>query len=141
MAVGLEARCPLLDHRVVEFALRLPAHMRVRGTVSKWLLRQVLRRYVPDALFDRPKAGFDVPIGAWLAGALRPWAEDVMASARRLEDSMIDGKCVAAIWREHVGGRRDRGHELWAILMFQAWRLAQAGLPAGRHVADIAGAA
>lgn len=141
MAVGLEARCPLLDHRVVEFALRLPARMRVRGSVSKWLLRQVLRRYVPDALFERPKAGFDVPIGAWLAGPLRPWAEDVMASARRLDDGMLDGKRVAAIWREHLSGRRDRGHELWAILMFQAWRLGQAELPAGGHVADIAGAA
>jgi asparagine synthase (glutamine-hydrolysing) len=127
MAVGLEARCPLLDHRVVEFALRLPAHMKVHGHVSKWLLRQVLRRYVPDALFERPKAGFNVPIGAWLAGPLRPWAEDVFSTARRVNDGALDQQRVAMIWREHLAGRRDRGNELWAILMFQAWRAAQNG--------------
>jgi asparagine synthase (glutamine-hydrolysing) len=130
MAVGLEARCPLLDHRVVEFALRLPANTKVRGPVSKWLLRQVLRRYVPDALFERPKAGFDVPIGAWLAGPLRPWVEDVFATARRVNDGALDQQRVAEIWREHLAGRCDRGHELWAILMFQAWRAAQNGAPA-----------
>jgi asparagine synthase (glutamine-hydrolysing) len=129
MAVALEARCPLLDHRVVEFALRLPVNTKVRGPVSKWLLRQVLRRYVPDALFERPKAGFNVPIGAWLAGPLRPWAEDVFATARRVNDGALDQQRVAEIWREHLAGRRDRGNELWAILMFQAWRAAQNGAP------------
>jgi len=129
MAVGLEARCPLLDHRVVEFALRLPANTKVRGPVSKWLLRQVLRRYVPDALFERPKAGFNVPIGAWLVGPLRPWAEDVFATARRVNDGALDQQRVAEIWRQHLAGRCDRGNELWAILMFQAWRAAQHGTP------------
>ena len=141
MAVGLEARCPLLDHRVVEFALRLPAHAKVRGAVSKWLLRQVLRRYVPDTLFERPKAGFDVPIGAWLAGPLRPWAEDVFSTARRVNDGVLDQQRVAAIWREHLTGRCDRGNELWAILMFQAWRAAQNGAPTLVAPAIIAGAA
>jgi asparagine synthase (glutamine-hydrolysing) len=129
MAVGLEARCPFLDHRVVEFALRLPANTKVRGPVSKWLLRQVLRRYVPDALFERPKAGFNVPIGAWLAGPLRPWAEDVFATARHVNDGALDQQRVTEIWREHLTGRCDRGNELWAILMFQAWRAAQNGAP------------
>lgn len=141
MAVGLEARCPLLDHRVVEFSLRLPARMKVRGRTSKWLLRQVLRRYVPDALIKRPKAGFDVPIGAWLAGPLRPWAEDVLATARRSHDGVLHQQRVAEIWRDHVAGRRDRGHELWAILMFQAWRAAQNTVPATICEAPIAGAA
>jgi asparagine synthase (glutamine-hydrolysing) len=141
MAVGLEARCPLLDHRVVEFALRLPAHMKVRGPVSKWLLRQVLRRYVPDALFERPKAGFNVPIGAWLAGPLRPWAEDVFSTARRVNDGALDQQRVATIWREHLAGWRDRGNELWAILMFQAWRAAQNGAPTIAARTIVAGAA
>jgi asparagine synthase (glutamine-hydrolysing) len=141
MAVGLEVRCPLLDHRVVEFALRLPAHMKVRGPVSKWLLRQVLRRHVPNALFERPKAGFNVPIGAWLAGPLRPWAEDVLSTARRVNDGALDQQRVAAIWREHLAGRRDCGNELWAILMFQAWRAAQKGAPTIAARTLVAGAA
>jgi asparagine synthase (glutamine-hydrolysing) len=141
MAVGLEARCPLLDHRVVEFSLRLRTHSKVRGGISKWLLRDVLRRYVPDALFERPKAGFNVPIGAWLSGPLRPWAEDVLTTARRVNEGVLDQKRVAEIWREHLTGRRDRGNELWAILMFQAWRAAQNATPTIVPRSMIAGAA
>ena len=141
MAVGLEARCPLLDHRVVEFALRLPAYTKVRGSVSKWLLRQVLRRYVPDALFERPKAGFNVPIGAWLAGPLRPWAEDVFSTARRVNDGVLDQQRIASIWREHLAGQCDHGNELWAILMFQAWRASENGAPLMAARAIVAGAA
>lgn len=141
MAVGLEARCPLLDHRVVEFALRLPARAKVRGPVSKWLLRQVLCRYVPEALFERPKAGFDVPIGAWLAGPLRPWAEDVLATARRVDDGLLDQRRVAEVWSEHLAGRSDRGYEIWAILMFQAWRASEHGAPITEFPARVAGAA
>ena len=127
MAVGLEARAPLLDHRVVEFAWRLPAHVKVRGSTTKWLLRQVLRRYVPDALFERPKAGFTVPIGAWLRGPLRQWAEDLMSTSRRVNDGTIDHALVEVLWRDHVTGRADRGHELWAVLMLQAWLAAASG--------------
>jgi asparagine synthase (glutamine-hydrolysing) len=141
MAVGLEVRSPLLDHRIVEFALRLPAHAKVRGAVSKWLLRQVLRRYVPDALFERPKAGFNVPIGAWLRGPLRVWAEDVLATARRVNDGALDQQRVAKIWREHLAGRLDRGCELWAILMFEAWRAANDDAQRVGPPARVAGAA
>ena len=141
MAVGLEARCPLLDHRVVEFALRLRPHSKVRGGISKWLLRDVLRRYVPDALFARPKAGFNVPIGAWLSGPLRPWAEAVLTTARRANEGVLDQKRVAEIWREHIAGRRDRGNELWAILMFHSWREAQNATPTIVPRSMIAGAA
>ena len=141
MAVGLEARCPLLDHRVVEFALRLPAHMKVRGPVSKWLLRQVLSRYLPRALFERPKAGFNVPIGPWLAGPLRSWAEDVLATGRHHDDGILDQQQVAEVWRQHLAGRGDRGPEIWAILMFEAWRASEQGSCVMTRPAKVAGAA
>jgi asparagine synthase (glutamine-hydrolysing) len=124
MAVSLEARCPLLDHRVVEFAWRLPTALKVRGGKGKWLLRQVLRRYVPEAIFDRPKQGFNVPIGAWLKGPLRDWAEELLAAPGLQQEGVLDAVRVQACWHEHLSGRRDRADELWAILMVQAWRTA-----------------
>lgn len=121
MAVSLEARCPLLDHRVVEFAWRLPTAVKVRGGKGKWLLRRVLRRYVPDALFERPKQGFNVPIGRWLRGPLRDWAEELLAVPRLRREGFLDPGRVQACWQEHLSGRRDRTYELWAILMVEAW--------------------
>ncbi|MBN9561508.1 MAG: asparagine synthase (glutamine-hydrolyzing) [Alphaproteobacteria bacterium] len=121
MAVSLEARAPLLDHRVIEFAWRLPMRAKVRDGVGKWLLRQVLRRYVPEGMFDRPKQGFNVPIGAWLRGPLREWAGDLLASPRLRQEGLLDVAMVEASWADHLSGRQDRAIELWAILMFQAW--------------------
>jgi asparagine synthase (glutamine-hydrolysing) len=121
MAVGLEARCPLLDHRVVEFAWRLPAAVKVRHGKGKWLLRRVLGRYVPEVLFERPKRGFDLPIGAWLKGPLRDWAEDLLAAPKLKREGFLDPRHVQATWQDHLSGRRDRAQELWAILMVQAW--------------------
>jgi asparagine synthase (glutamine-hydrolysing) len=121
MAVSLEARCPLLDHRVIEFAWRLPTAMKLRGGQGKWLLRQVLGRYVPNRLFERPKHGFNVPIGAWLKGPLRDWAGDLLAAGRLRREGLLDPVRVQACWREHLDGRRDHAGELWAILMVQAW--------------------
>jgi asparagine synthase (glutamine-hydrolysing) len=121
MAVSLEARCPLLDHRVVEFAWRLPTTIKVRNGKGKWLLRRVLRRYLPEALFERPKHGFDVPIGAWLKGPLRDWAEELLAEPRLRREGFVDADAVQGCWQEHLSGRRDRAYELWAILMVEAW--------------------
>jgi asparagine synthase (glutamine-hydrolysing) len=121
MAVSIEARCPLLDHRVVEFAWRLPTALKVRGGKGKWLLRRVLSRYIPASLFERPKHGFNVPIGAWLRGPLREWAEELLTRPRIRSEGFLESEVVHAHWLEHVSGRRDRGCELWAILMFQAW--------------------
>ena len=121
MAVSLEARCPLLDHRVVEFAWRLPTAVKVRRGRGKWLLRRVLRRYVPKALFERPKQGFNVPIGAWLRGPLRDWAEELLAAPRLRREGFLDPGRVQTCWQEHLSGRRDRAYELWAILMIEAW--------------------
>ncbi len=121
MAVSLEARAPLLDHRVIEFAWRLPMSVKVRGGTGKLLLRRVLRRYVPEAMYERPKQGFNVPIGAWLRGPLREWAGDLLASSRLRREGLLDVAQVEAIWANHLSGKRDRATELWAILMFEAW--------------------
>ncbi len=121
MAVSLEARCPLLDRRVVEFAWRLPTAVKIREGKGKWLLRRVLGRYLPEELFERPKHGFNVPVGAWLRGPLREWAEDLLAEPRLRREGLLDPARVQARWREHLSGRRDHSCELWAVLMLQAW--------------------
>jgi asparagine synthase (glutamine-hydrolysing) len=121
MSVSLETRVPLLDHRLVELAWRLPMHSKVRDGTEKWLLRQLLARDVPRELFERPKAGFGIPVGQWLSGPLRPWAEDLLSPAALQADGLLDVAAVRHIWADHTTGRWDAGYELWPILMFQAW--------------------
>jgi len=121
MAVALEARVPLLDHRVVEFAARVPAAMKVRGGQGKWLLRQVLYRHVPRALVERPKMGFGVPIAAWLRGELRQWADDLLSPAAIRRQGYLDAGRVERMWREYLAGEDNWNYYLWDVLMFQAW--------------------
>jgi asparagine synthase (glutamine-hydrolysing) len=122
MHVSLETRAPLLDHRVVEFAGRLPMAMKLRDGKSKWLLRQVLYRYVPADLIERPKMGFEVPVGLWLRGPLRDWAEDLL-EPRRLDDGgFLNTALVRQTWAEHLSGRYNWGLPLWNVLMFLAWQ-------------------
>lgn len=128
MAVSLETRIPLLDHRIVEFSHRLPLHQRVRGGKSKWVLRELLNRYVPHALVDRPKKGFGVPIHDWLRGPLRGWADDLLSEDRLRRADFIDWKPVRCLWQEHLSGKGDWGYRLWPILMFESWRDAQTGM-------------
>jgi asparagine synthase (glutamine-hydrolysing) len=122
MAVGLEGRVPLLDHRVVAYAWSLPLSLKLRGGSSKWLLRRVLDRYVPRALIDRPKMGFAVPIDAWLRGPLREWAETLLAPAALTSYGFVRVEPVRRAWQEHLEGRRNWQGPLWTVLMLQAWR-------------------
>jgi asparagine synthase (glutamine-hydrolysing) len=122
MGVSLEAREPLLDHRLVEFAWRVPLAMKSRNGVGKWLLRQVLDKYVPSHLVDRPKMGFGVPVAEWMRGPLREWAESLLAESSLRTDGYFDANVVRARWQSHLENREfDFRNELWAVLMFQAW--------------------
>jgi asparagine synthase (glutamine-hydrolysing) len=121
MAVGLEARVPLLDHRVVEFAWTLPLSSKVRGRQGKWALRQVLHRYVPRQLVERPKSGFGIPLGTWLRGPLRDWAGSLLDSSRLRQEGYFHSEPIQQKWTEHLSGQREWEGQLWIILMFQAW--------------------
>jgi len=122
MAVALEARVPLLDHRVVEFAWRLPRAAKIRRGTSKWLLRQVLDRHVPKHLIDRPKMGFGIPLGEWLRGPLRDWAETFLNERRLQEANLLDVTSVRQRWLEHLEGRRNWQYLIWDVLMLETWR-------------------
>ncbi|RYF30974.1 MAG: asparagine synthase (glutamine-hydrolyzing) [Comamonadaceae bacterium] len=121
MNVSLETRVPFLDHRVVELAWRLPLHMKIRDGQGKWALRQVLYKYVPRELIERPKIGFSIPIGQWLRGPLREWAENLLDQKRLEREGYFESSLILQAWEEHLSGRHDWANRLWTVLMFQAW--------------------
>jgi asparagine synthase (glutamine-hydrolysing) len=131
MSVGLESRMPFLDYRVVEFAWAIPGELKIRktkdGIITKWALREILYKYVPRHLIERPKAGFGVPIGVWLRGPLREWAENLLDQNEIERQGYFHSAPIRRLWREHLSGRFNRQHQLWVILMFQQWLSEQNG--------------
>jgi asparagine synthase (glutamine-hydrolysing) len=127
MAASLEVRAPLLDHRLVELAWRLGIHQKIRAGHGKWILREILARYLPRQLVERPKTGFRVPIGSWLRGPLRSWADQLLDPADLRRDGLLLPETVHRLWRQHVAGAREHGDQLWAILVFRAWQHANRG--------------
>jgi asparagine synthase (glutamine-hydrolysing) len=125
MAVSLETRVPMLDHRVAEAAWRLPMSMKIRDGCGKWALRQILYKHVPKGLVERPKAGFAIPIGQWLRGPLRDWGESLLSETRLKSEGYLDSGEVLNLWRDHCSGHRDYTSRLWNLLSFQAWLSAQ----------------
>ncbi len=124
MAVSLESRVPFLDHSVFAFAWRLPRHQKVRNGTGKWILREVLARYIPRPLFERPKMGFGVPVGDWLRGDLREWAEDLLSEDRLKRGGLFQPNVVRSLWTQHLRGDRNLQHQLWPLLMFESWHAA-----------------
>jgi asparagine synthase (glutamine-hydrolysing) len=122
MAVGLEVRVPFLDHRIVEFAWRLPLSMKVRRGKGKWILRKVLYRYVPQSLVERPKSGFGIPLESWLRGSLREWAEELLGEQDLREEEFFDPRPIRQMWADFLCGNGAWHPQLWDVLMFQAWR-------------------
>jgi len=121
MGNSLETRVPLLDHRIVEFAAKLPLSMKIHQGTGKWILRELLDRYVPRELIDRPKSGFGVPIGQWLQDPLREWAEDLLSEEKLRSQGYFDVKKVRKVWDQHISGKKNQQYQLWSVLMFQAW--------------------
>lgn len=121
MAVSLETRLPLLSHEMIELSWRIPLAMKVKNGDSKWLLKQVLFKYVPSQLVERPKMGFSVPIASWLRNELREWASDLLTSEALKDNRVLNQKQIYKTWSEHLSGRRDHALKLWAVLMFLSW--------------------
>ena len=125
MAVGLETRVPFLDPDVLLASAKLPLQMKIRHGQGKWALRQILSQHVPQDLIERPKTGFNIPIGGWLRGPLRGWAEDLLSEENLRRDGLIEPAPVRRAWAEHLSDRQDWSHRLWIILMLMAWRGSQ----------------
>jgi asparagine synthase (glutamine-hydrolysing) len=121
MSTSLELREPMLDHRIVEFALSMPFNRKFRDGRTKWILRQIASRHLTPTLLERPKRGFEIPVGVWLRGPLREWAESLLDERRLSTDGYLDSAQIRQCWKEHLGGRLDVQAKLWNALMFQSW--------------------
>ena len=125
MATSLETRVPFLDPSVFKLSWRFPINMKIQGTMGKSILRNILYKYIPRNLIDRPKTGFGLPIGSWLRGPLRSWAGALLEPQRIKNEGYLNFKQIDNAWQEHLSGKRDNTSKLWSVLMFQAWLEAQ----------------
>jgi asparagine synthase (glutamine-hydrolysing) len=130
MAVGLEARAPLLDYRLIELSWRIPTSVHLSSGQGKWILKHILEQYVPRSLFERPKMGFGIPIGGWLRCELRDWAEDLLSEDSLNQTGILQAKPIRNVWKQHLDGTINAQYQLWSVLMFQAWQRQYAGYSA-----------
>ena len=121
MANSLETRVPYLDHKLIEYAWKIPHRLKNKNGQGKWILKEILKQYVPKNLTERPKMGFGVPIGTWLRGSLKDWAENLLDEKKMQEEGFLNSKLIKKKWKEHISGKKNWQHDLWDILMFQAW--------------------
>ena len=121
MAVSLEARVPLLDHNIVEYAWQIPFDLKLRDGEGKWILKQILRKYVPADLIDRPKMGFGIPVGDWMRGELRDWVDDLLSEDALRRQGYFHSAPIVRLWEQHRDGKGEHEYLLWDVLMFQAW--------------------
>jgi asparagine synthase (glutamine-hydrolysing) len=121
MASSLEARVPFLDHELIEYSWKIPHSLKFRNGKGKWILRQILNNYVPKNLTERPKMGFGIPLGSWLRGPLRDWAENLLNEKRLTQEGYFNAKLIRNKWHEHLSNKYNWQHDLWNVLMFQAW--------------------
>jgi asparagine synthase (glutamine-hydrolysing) len=121
MFSSLETRVPLLDHKIIEFAWSLPLNLKLNNGITKWPLRQILYKYVPKELIERPKMGFSVPLASWLRGPLRDWAEELLDEKKMIEDGYLNFKIIKNKWDEHLSGKYNWEFQIWNVLMFQSW--------------------
>lgn len=121
MGISLETRVPFLNHKIIEFAWKIPTSMKIRDGKGKWILRNVLYKYIPKELIERPKMGFGIPLGAWLRGPLKEWVDELLDEKRLKNDNFFNPSPILNKWKEHKEGKRNWQYHLWDIIMFQAW--------------------
>ena len=122
MGTSLETRIPFLDHRVVEFAWRLPLEMKIKSGIGKRPIRKILEDHLPRELFDRPKMGFAIPVGDWLRGSLRDWAEDLLSEKKLGDSNVFDVSKIRGVWARHLTEGSGLAHQIWTVLIYQSWR-------------------
>jgi asparagine synthase (glutamine-hydrolysing) len=133
MSVSLESRIPMLDHNLIEFVWSMPDELRMNQSQSKWALKTILAKNIPQNLWDRPKKGFGIPINEWLRGPLKEWAHDLLTSNKIREDGYFNNQLIESLWSQHLSGSNDWGPQLWDVLMFQSWYIDLKDSTSNRH--------